>query len=205
RSELHPGRTEGMIPMETSLDELVAVGRQFGLPLVTEVGQPQDVAALAEQVDVLLVGARNMQNVELLTALGRMDRPVLLKRGSSASIDDLLEAANHVRSAGNQQVVLCEHGIRTFETATPATLDLAAVPILKERTDLPVVVAPSRSAGDRSVVVPLALAAAAAGADGLIIECSVEARSPHQLGPDDLQRLTAGLHPILASRGRRLA
>ena len=131
----------------------------------------EDVAKVARMADALQVGARNMQNFELLKELGRTDKPVLLKRGMSATVKDLLAAAEYIMAGGNQQVILCERGIRTFETATRSTLDLSAVPVLKERTHLPVIVDPSHAAGRRELVLPLAAAAVAAGADGLIVEC----------------------------------
>ena len=192
------------------VDLLVDAGRRNGLPVVTEVLQAKDVDAIADRADVLQVGARNMQNFELLRALGRIDRPVLLKRGMSASISELLHAAEYILAGGNQQVVLCERGIRTFETATRATLDVSAVPVLKQRTHLPIIVDPSHAAGERTLVVPLALAAAAAGADGLIVECHPDPEAAlcdkdQALTEKDLQRLVAGLRPILAGQGRRLA
>src|SRR6185503_4643949 len=159
------------------LDLLVEAGRAFELPVVTEVLHPEDVARVAGEADMLQVGARNMQNFALLKEVGRARRPVLLKRGLSATIEELLLAAEYVMSGGNNRVVLCERGIRTFETATRNTLDISAIPVLRERTHLPVIVDPSHAAGRRSLVIPLALAAAAAGADGLLIEAH-----PH---PDD--------------------
>lgn len=192
------------------VDMLVAAGRRHGLPVVTEVLQARDVEAIAERADVLQVGARNMQNFELLRRLGRCDRPVLLKRGMSATIDEWLHAAEYILAGGNQQVVLCERGIRTFETSTRATLDLAAVPVLRERTHLPIIVDPSHAAGRRDLVVPLALAAVAAGADGLIVECHPrpeEARCDREQALDEagLQRIAAGIGPILAAQGRSIS
>ena len=192
------------------IDLLVDAGRRNGLPVVTEVLQAKDVGAIAARADVLQVGARNMQNFELLRALGRIDRPVLLKRGMSASINELLHAAEYILAGGNQQVVLCERGIRTFETSTRATLDVAAVPVLKQRTHLPVIVDPSHAAGKRALVVPLALAAAAAGADGLIVECHPNPEAAlcdkdQALTEEDLLQLVTGLRPILAGQGRSLA
>ncbi len=192
------------------VDMLVAAGRRHGLPVVTEVLQARDVEAIAERADVLQVGARNMQNFELLRRLGRCDRPVLLKRGMSATIDEWLHAAEYILAGGNQQVVLCERGIRTFETSTRATLDLAAVPVLRARTHLPIIVDPSHAAGRRELVVPLALAAVAAGADGLIVECHPrpeEARCDREQALDEaeLQRLAAGITPLLAAQGRSIS
>ncbi len=141
-----------------------------GLPVVTEVLDARDVARVAELADVLQIGARNMQNYALLSEAGASGRPVLLKRGLSSTLDELTSAAEYVLREGNEAVILCERGIRTFETAYRFTLDLAAVPVLKERTSLPVIVDPSHAAGRRELVEPLSLAAAAIGADGLIVE-----------------------------------
>jgi 3-deoxy-7-phosphoheptulonate synthase len=137
---------------------------------VTEALDVRDVEAVAEVADIVQVGARNMQNYPLLTELGRAGRPVLLKRGLSATLDELLMAAEYVTQEGNPDVILCERGIRTFETAYRFTLDLMAVPVLQERSELPVVVDPSHAAGRRELVEPMSLAAAAAGADGVLVE-----------------------------------
>ncbi len=143
---------------------------QTGLPIVTEVMDARDLEHVLEVADVLQIGARNMQNYPLLTEAGRSGRPVLLKRGPSSTIEELLMASEYVLKEGNDDVMLCERGIRTFETAYRYTLDLLAVPVLKERTHLPVIVDPSHAAGRRDLVLPLSLAAAAAGADGIIVE-----------------------------------
>jgi 3-deoxy-7-phosphoheptulonate synthase len=143
---------------------------QTGLPVVTEVMDPREIDNVLSVADVLQVGSRNMQNYPLLIEAGRSGRPVLLKRGLSSTIDELLSSAEYVLKEGNESVILCERGIRTFETAYRFTLDLAAVPALKERTALPVIVDPSHAAGRRELVAPLSLAAAAAGADGLLVE-----------------------------------
>jgi 3-deoxy-7-phosphoheptulonate synthase len=143
---------------------------ETGLPIVTELTDVREIDAVLEVADVIQVGARNMQNSALLTEIGRSGRPVLLKRGAAATIDDLLAAADYILAEGNEQVTLCERGIRTFETSTRFTLDVAAVPVLKERTRLPVIIDPSHAAGRRELVRPLSLAAVAAGADGLIVE-----------------------------------
>jgi 3-deoxy-7-phosphoheptulonate synthase len=151
--------------------ELLAEARaQTGLPVVSEVVDASQVEAFDEHVDLLQVGARNMHNFVLLRAVGQSSKPVLLKRGLSATIDEWLLAAEYVLSSGNPNVILCERGIRTFETATRNTLDLSAVPVLRRQTHLPIVVDPSHGTGQRSLVGPMALAAAAVGADGLIIE-----------------------------------
>jgi 3-deoxy-7-phosphoheptulonate synthase len=144
---------------------------ETGLPVVTELMDARDLEAVLEVADVIQVGARNMQNYSLLSEIGRSGCPVLLKRGLSATIDELLMAAEYILKEGNQSVMLCERGIRTFETAyRRATLDLMAIPILKELSHLPVIVDPSHAAGRRDLVLPLSLAAAAAGADGIIVE-----------------------------------
>jgi 3-deoxy-7-phosphoheptulonate synthase len=191
------------------LDLLVEAGHSCGLPVVTEVLGPDAVERIAAAADMLQVGARNMQNFALLRALGRIDRPVLLKRGMAATIDDLLHAAEYLLAGGNQRVVLCERGIRTFETSTRNTLDIAAIPVLRERTHLPILVDPSHAAGRRELVAPLALAAAAAGADGLIVEvhpCPDEAMSDKEqaLGPGEFELLVQGLRGVLAAQGRSL-
>ncbi len=143
---------------------------EYGLPVISEVVDPADVPIFEEHVDILQVGARNMANFVLLKAVGQSRRPVLLKRGLSATIEEWLLAAEYILSAGNPNVILCERGIRTFETATRNTLDLSAVPVLRSRTHLPIIVDPSHGTGHRALVAPMALAGAAVGADGLIIE-----------------------------------
>ena len=141
-----------------------------GLPIVTELMDARDLEPVLEVADVIQIGARNMQNYALLSEVGRSSCPVLIKRGLSSTLDELLMAAEYVLKEGNPNVLLCERGIRTFETAYRFTLDLTAVPVLKELTHLPVVVDPSHAPGRRSLVEPLSLAAAAAGADGIIVE-----------------------------------
>lgn len=149
---------------------LAEAGRASGLPVVSEVMATDQVDRMAAAVDLLQIGARNMQNFDLLRAVGRSERPVLLKRGMAASIDELLAAAEYIMSEGNPNVILCERGIRTFETATRNTLDLSAIPVLRERTHLPVLVDPSHAVGVRRWIAPLCLAAKAVGAHGLLIE-----------------------------------
>jgi 3-deoxy-7-phosphoheptulonate synthase len=143
---------------------------QTGLPIVTEVLDARDLDALLEVADVLQIGARNMQNYALLSEVGRCGCPTLLKRGLSATLDELLMASEYILKEGNESVILCERGIRTFETSYRFTLDLMAIPVLKARTHLPVIVDPSHAAGRRDLVEPMSLAAAAAGADGIIVE-----------------------------------
>jgi len=155
---------------EAGLRLLAEAKQETGLPIVTEVMDARDLEAVLEVADVVQLGARNMQNYTLLTELGRAGRPVLLKRGLSATLEELLMAAEYILKEGNEAVMLCERGIRTFETAYRFTLDLMAVPVLKDLSHLPVVVDPSHAAGRRDLVGPLSLAAAAAGADGIIVE-----------------------------------
>lgn len=188
---------------------LAEVGREVGLPVVTEVIETSDVDVVASHADALQVGARNMQNFALLKAVGRTQKPVVLKRGMAATIEDLLLAAEYILAAGNDQVILCERGIRTFETATRNTLDLAAVPLLKQKSHLPVIVDPSHGTGKRDLVTPMALAGAAAGADGLMIEVHVDptkalSDGPQSLYPDQLLALGKQLEALLPVVGRSL-
>lgn len=178
------------------LEMLAEAGRAHDMPIVTEVPAPEEVERMSELADVLQIGTRNMQNFTLLSEVGMSSRPVMLKRGMSASLDELLQAAEYILAAGNQQVFLCERGIRTFETSTRNTLDIAAVPVLKARTHLPVIIDPSHAAGDRQLVAPLALAAQAVGADGVMVEVHpnpAEALSdgPQALNLDDFANLMA--------------
>jgi len=168
------------------LDMLAEAGKIFGLPVVTEVLSPGDVDDVAKKADILQIGTRNMQNFSLLAAVGRTHRPVLLKRGMSSSLDELLQAAEYILAEGNQQVILCERGIRTFENSTRNTLDLSAVPVLKSRTHLPVVVDPSHAAGRRELVPPLALAAEAIGAHGIMVEIHPDPDTALSDGPQSL-------------------
>jgi chorismate mutase / prephenate dehydratase len=183
------------------LDLLVAAGRATGMPIVTEVLSPDQVRPIAEKADLLQVGARNMQNFQLLRELGKVDRPVLLKRGLSSTIDEWLAAAEYILSQGNGQVILCERGIRTFETATRNTLDLSAVAVLRERTHLPIVVDPSHGTGRRNYVAPMAWAARASGAHGLIIEVHPDpahalSDGEQSLTPDQFGTLMRGLERV---------
>jgi 3-deoxy-7-phosphoheptulonate synthase len=155
---------------EAGLAILDEAREMTGLPIVTELMDPRHLDAVASIADVIQIGARNMQNFLLLSEVGRGDRPVLLKRGPSASVEELLMAAEYVLSEGNPRVILCERGIKTFERSTRYTLDLGAVPVLKQETHLPVIVDPSHAAGRRALVPALARAAVAAGADGIIVE-----------------------------------
>ena len=168
------------------LDLLAEAGKKYGLPIVTEVLSPEDMGRAAEKSDIIQIGARNMQNFSQLAEAGRVHRPIVLKRGMSSSIEELLQAAEYILAGGNQQVILCERGIRTFETATRSTLDLSAVPVLKARTHLPVIVDPSHAAGQRDLVPPLAVAAKAIGADGVMIEIHPEPEKALSDGPQSL-------------------
>lgn len=169
-----------------ALEMLAEARADTGLPVVTEVMDPRQVESIAEVADCLQIGARNMQNFSLLSEVGRTNRPVLLKRGLSATVQELLMAAEYVLAQGNHRVILCERGIRTYETATRNTLDIAAVPVLKSETHLPVIVDPSHAGGRASLVAPLAYAAVAAGADGLIVEVHPEPESARSDGEQSL-------------------
>lgn len=171
---------------EEGLKLLAEARAETGLKVITETITAEDVELVAEYADILQVGARNMQNFALLKKLGRVSRPVLLKRGMSSTIKELLLSAEYIASHGNEQVILCERGIRTFETATRNTLDLAAVPLLNELSHLPVVVDPSHATGKRSLVLPASKAAVAIGADGLIIEVHPRPQEAWSDGPQSL-------------------
>jgi 3-deoxy-7-phosphoheptulonate synthase len=167
--------------------EILAEARELtGLPVVTEVMAPEQVPLVAKYADVLQIGARNMQNYNLLHAVGKTDKVILLKRGMSATAEELLMAAEYVLSDGNRRVMLCERGIRTFETATRNTTDINAVPVLQAQTHLPVVLDPSHSTGKWEYVLPIARAAIAAGADGLIVEVH---QRPEEAASDGAQSL----------------
>ncbi|MFN3727868.1 MAG: 3-deoxy-7-phosphoheptulonate synthase [Allosphingosinicella sp.] len=189
---------------------LRSVGDELGLPVVTEVMDAADVELVAESADALQIGARNMQNYTLLSAVGRIRKPVLLKRGMSARLDELLLAAEYLLAGGNDQVILVERGIRTFETATRNTLDLNAIPYIKQRSHLPVLVDPSHGTGVRDLVIPMALAAAACGADGLLVEVHVNpavalSDGPQSLYPDQFAELMRRLRPVAEAVGRSVA
>jgi 3-deoxy-7-phosphoheptulonate synthase len=185
---------------------LRAAGDEAGLPVVTEVLDVRDAEAVAEWADVLQVGARNMQNFMMLEELGQMHKPVLLKRGLSATIEELLSAAEYVLKGGNRDVILCERGIRTFETYTRNTLDLAAVAALKGLTHLPIIVDPSHATGRRELVAPMCAAGIVAGADGMIVEVHPDPEharcdGPQSLTPEDFRRLMEDLGPVTALTG----
>ena len=188
---------------------LRTASQRTGLPVVSEVLESGEIAHMAPFVDAFQVGARNMQNAPLLRALGRQTKPVLLKRGQSATVEELLLAAEFILTGGNSAVVLCERGIRTFEPSTRNTLDLNAVAVLKRATHLPVIVDPSHGTGRSELVLPLARAAVGVGADGIIVEVHhrpSEALSDggQSLSPDGFGKLMAGIAPFVAAMGRGL-
>lgn len=171
---------------EEALKLMAKARTETGLPIVTEVMTPTDVALVAEYADLLQIGARNMQNYQLLEEVGRSQRPVLLKRGLSATFEEWMLSAEYIMNQGNNNVILCERGIRTFETATRNTLDLNAVALAKKRTHLPIIVDPSHGTGKWYLVQPLALAGLAAGADGLMIEVHPDPDKATSDGPQSL-------------------
>lgn len=172
---------------QEGLDLLVEAKRLTGLPIVTELMDVRDVGSVAEAADVIQIGARNMQNYDLLSEVGRTDCAVLLKRGLSATLEELLMASEYILCEGNERVMLCERGIRTHETAYRFTLDLLAIPVLRGMTHLPIIVDPSHAAGRRELVEPMALAAAAAGADGIIVEVHPDPENAVCDGPQALR------------------
>jgi len=183
---------------------------QTGLPIVTELMDQRDLDQVLEVADVVQIGARSMQNYSLLAELGRAGRPVLLKRGLSATLEELLMAAEYILKEGNEDVILCERGIRTFETATRFTLDIMAVPVLKQMSHLPVVVDPSHAAGRRDLVLPLSLAAAAAGADGIIVEVHYNPETaicdgPQAVPADDFAEYAEQVQRVAAIVGNELS
>lgn len=178
------------------LDLLKLARRATGSPIVTEIMNTEHLP-LFENVDLIQVGARNMQNFELLKELGKLQKPILLKRGLANTLDELLMSAEYILAGGNENVILCERGIRTFETSTRNTLDISAIPVLKQKTHLPVIVDPSHASGIRSLVEPLSLAAIAAGADGLIIEVH---NNPEKALCDGAQSLTPEMFDALMKK-----
>jgi 3-deoxy-7-phosphoheptulonate synthase len=195
---------------QEGLQLLAAAKAESGLPVVTECMDARDLEAVLEVADVLQVGARNMQNYPLLTEIGRSGRPVLLKRGLSSTLEELLMSAEYILKEGNDDVMLCERGIRTFETAHRFTLDLMAIPALKELTHLPVIVDPSHAAGRRDFVEPMSLAAAAAGADGIIVEVHSEPDAaicdgPQQLRAEDFAGFLRRVEQVAEIAGKELA
>lgn len=191
------------------LEYMVEAKKELGIRIVTEVVNTQDVERVAEKADMLQIGARNMQNFQLLREVGRSKKPVLLKRGLASTIEEWLNAAEYIVAEGNPNVVLCERGIRTFETYTRNTLDLSAVPVIKSKSHLPIIVDPSHGTGKRELIKPMAMAAIAAGADGLIIEVHPEPKlalsdGPQSLKPEEFKDLVSGVSKIADAMGRRV-
>jgi 3-deoxy-7-phosphoheptulonate synthase len=194
--------TKGLTILREARDET-------GLPIVTELLDPRHLDEVAETADVIQIGARNMQNHGLLVEVGRLDKPVLIKRGTAASVDELLMAAESVAKEGNERIVLCERGIRTFEPSTRYTLDLGSVAVLKRETHLPVIVDPSHAAGRRDLVPALARAAAAVGADGVLIEVHPQpdealCDGPQQLPAEEFADVAEEIAAIARLLGKQL-
>ncbi|MHB1483985.1 MAG: 3-deoxy-7-phosphoheptulonate synthase [Saccharofermentanales bacterium] len=195
-------RTEGLLYMKKAREAT-------GLPIVSEITNPSQLELFNEYVDIVQVGTRNMQNFELLKELGRCNKPILLKRGFSNTIEELLMSAEYIMSGGNERVILCERGIRTFETATRNTLDISAIPMLKRMSHLPVFVDPSHAGGISWLVEPLSMAALAAGADGLIIEVHNDPKNAwsdgqQSLTPEAFNELISKLKPLAELLGREI-
>jgi 3-deoxy-7-phosphoheptulonate synthase len=194
--------SEGLAILREARDET-------GLPIVTELLDPRQVEEVAETADVIQIGARNMQNHGLLVEVGRLDKPVLVKRGPAASVDELLMAAECVAKEGNEQIILCERGIKTFEGRTRYTLDLGSVAVLKRETHLPVIVDPSHAAGRRDLVPALARAAAAVGADGVLIEVHPQpdealCDGPQQLSTEEFAEVAAEIASVARLLGKQI-
>ena len=189
------------------LEILARVREQFAIPVVTEVVDPHDVELVAEYADILQVGSRNMQNFALLSSVGRSKRPVLLKRGFACTVTEWLTAADYLLAEGNNQVILCERGIRTFEDSIRFSLDIRSIPVIKRFSHLPLIVDPSHAAGHYSLVPAIAKASVAAGADGLLIEVHPNPKEAlvdglQSLTPSDFARLMAELGPLAEAVGR---
>ena len=194
---------------EEGLDLLAEVKKELGMAIVTEVMAPEQIDLVAQTADILQIGARNMQNFQLLHAVGESHKPVLLKRGMMSTMEELLMSAEYILSHDNHRVILCERGIRTFEQYTRNTLDLSAVPILKQLTHLPVIVDPSHAAGNWEWVPPLCMAAIAAGADGLLVEVHPQPEKalsdgPQSLRPDHFREMMQKLVPVARAVGREI-
>jgi 3-deoxy-7-phosphoheptulonate synthase len=194
---------------EAGLKILAAVGKENKMPVITEVMSPDQVDLVAKYADILQIGARNMQNFILLDEVGKTKKPVLLKRGLSCTIQEWLLAAEYILAQDNEQVILCERGIRTFETYTRNTLDISAIPIIEKVSHLPIIIDPSHATGKWYLVSPIALAAVAAGADGLLIEVHPNpdlalADGPQSLNFDSFRSLMSQLLPIAKARNRKL-
>jgi 3-deoxy-7-phosphoheptulonate synthase len=195
---------------ESGLKILAQAGKETQMPIITEVMSPDHVDLVVKYADILQIGARNMQNFALLDEVGKTKKPVLLKRGLASSIQEWLLAAEYVLAQGNEQVILCERGIRTFETSTRNTMDVSAIPIIEKVSHLPIIADPSHATGKWYLVPPLALAAVAAGADGLLIEVHPNpdlalADGPQSLTFENFRLLMSQLLPIAKARNRKLA
>jgi 3-deoxy-7-phosphoheptulonate synthase len=194
---------------EEGLKHLAEVREVTGLPVATELMDPRDIDLVVKYADVIQIGARNMQNFRLLTEVGRLDKPVILKRGLSATIMEWLMSAEYIAAEGNRQIILCERGVRTFEPSTRNTFDVSAIPVVKSLSHLPVIADPSHAAGKMSLVEPLAAAAIAAGADGVMVEVHHDPETalsdgPQSLRPDAFREMTARLKGIAAAVGKML-
>ncbi|MBI5682824.1 MAG: 3-deoxy-7-phosphoheptulonate synthase [Deltaproteobacteria bacterium] len=194
---------------EEGLVYLSETKKKTGMPVVTELLDPRDTEMVYKHADIIQIGARNMQNFRLLTEVGKLDKPVLLKRGLSATIKEFLMSAEYIASQGNRKIILCERGIRTFETALRNTLDLSAVPVLKEETHLPVFIDPSHAVGRWGMVAPLSKAAVAVGADGLMIEVHADPENAlcdgsQSLTPDNFAKLMRELKKVASAVGRTM-
>src|SRR5215210_3172062 len=192
-----------------ALEILREAGEETGLPIVTELLDPRHVEEVVDVADVVQIGARNMQNFLLLAEVGRIDKPVLLKRSPSASVEELLMAAEYIAKEGNERIILCERGIRTFESSLRYTLDLGSVAVLKEETHLPVIVDPSHAAGRRALVLPLARAAAAVGADGILVEAHPRPEEalcdgPQQIPADEFGDFARDVAEIVRLMGKHI-
>ena len=194
---------------EEGLKFLAEARERTGLPVATELMDPRDIDLVARYADVIQIGARNMQNFRLLTEVGKLDKPVILKRGMSATIQEWLMSAEYIASEGNRKIILCERAIRTYETATRNTFDVSAIPVVKALSHLPVIADPSHAAGKMALVEPLAAAAIAAGADGLMIEVHHQPEKalsdgPQSLKPDAFAQVVARLRKVAGAVGRTL-
>ena len=194
---------------EEGLRYLAEAREETGLPVATELMDPRDIDVVVKYADVIQIGARNMQNFRLLTEVGRLDKPVILKRGLSATIMEWLMSAEYIAAEGNRQIILCERGVRTFESATRNTFDVSAIPVVKELSHLPVIADPSHATGKMTLVEPLAAAAIAAGADGVMVEVHHDPESalsdgPQSLRPEAFREMTVRLRKIADAVGKRL-
>ena len=182
--------------------DMVEARKRTGMPIVTEIMSETHIDEFMEHIDLVQIGARNMQNFDLLKAVGHLNKPILLKRGMSATIEEWIMSAEYIMAHGNPNVILCERGIRTFEKATRFTMDLAVIPIIKKRTHLPIIIDPSHATGSWELIEPVAMAAVAAGADGLIIEVHDH---PEQAFSDGAQSLKPDKYAALVEKCRKVA